>query len=86
MKRLDISGNWLVDPKKKWAIYFNIKQNSNINREFEFSIDMWGLNLDGNPLKFKSRRKASKNDYHDTWNRLLSSAWTKTSFKKVKIA
>ena len=78
MKSLDISGSWLVDPNNKWAIHFAFKLNSSNDLDPEFSIDMWGLDSEGNPQKFKSRRKASQNDSIKTWNQLLSSNWIKT--------
>ena len=81
MKCIDISGGWLIDPNNKWAIHFDFKLNSNIDLESEFSIDMWGLDSDGNPIKFKSRRMASRKDSLKTWYQLLSSDWTKTNFK-----
>ena len=86
MKSFDISGSWLIDPNNKWAIHFDSNLNSVDNLESKFSIDMWGLDSDGNPLNFKSRRKASIKDTLKTWNQLLSSHWTKTRFKKVEIS
>ncbi len=86
MKSLDISGGWLVDPNNKWAIHFDSKDNASKETDSEFSIDMWGLDSDGNPLKFKSRRKASKNDSLKTWNQLVSSDWSMANFKKLKSA
>ena len=86
MKSLDKSVGWLVDPNNKWAIRFDDKLNSGNESESEFSIDMWGLDLDGKPVKFKSRRKASRIDSLKTWNQLLSYDWTKTNFNNVRIA
>ena len=77
---------WLIDPQNKWVIHFESKRVNENDSTSEFTIDMWGVDTKGQPLKFKSRRKASKNDYLKTWKQLISSNWTQVDFGKVKAA
>ena len=67
-------------------MHFDFKLNYGNDLNSAFSLDMWGLDSDGNPLDFKSRRKASIRDSLKTWNQLLSSDWRKTKLNDVKIA
>ena len=86
VKNLESPMGWLTDPNKKWAIHFDIKNDSKEQIGQEFSIDMWGVDSDGQPLIFKSRRKTTKIDSLKTWNQLISSNWKKLSLNKVKSA
>jgi len=47
---------------------------------------MWGVDPYGKPMKFKSRRKVTKDDSIKTWKLLLSSNWVKFDFDKHKTA
>ena len=80
VKNLDFPSGWLIDPNSKWAIHFDLKKDAYNN------IDMWGLDAKGQPLEFKSRRKATQNDCLKTWNQLISSNWTELDFGKAKSA
>tara|TARA_Y100001968_G_C19055170_1_gene571061 strand:- start:306 stop:575 length:270 start_codon:yes stop_codon:yes gene_type:complete len=86
VENFDFPMGWLVDPHKKWAIHFDPKKESADLIESEFTIDMWGVGPNGKPLKFKSRRKSSKEDSEKTWKQLLSSKWIKVDFEKIKSA
>ena len=86
VKSLDSPFGWLLDPNNKWAIHFDFKKAPENNTGAEFTIDMWGVSPEGNPMKFKSRRKATKIDSLKTWNQLISSNWKKVDFDKIKSA
>tara|TARA_Y100001968_G_scaffold298087_1_gene307714 strand:- start:4159 stop:4428 length:270 start_codon:yes stop_codon:yes gene_type:complete len=83
---VDAPNGWLIDPHKKWAIHFDFKKVSNKLISEDFTIDMWGIVPDGKPMKFKSRRKVSKEESVKTWKQLLSSNWVEFDFEKNKIA
>ena len=68
---------WLVDPHNKWVIHFDFKKVSNEREPDDFTIDMWGVVQSGKPMKFKSRRKVSREESFKTWNQLISSNWEK---------
>ena len=85
-KSLDAPLGWLIDPHNKWAIHFDLKNDSLNQIETEFNIDMWGVDSQGKPIKFKSRRKATHNDSIKTWKQLISSNWTKVDIGKVQSA
>ena len=42
----------------------------------------WGVVPSGKPMKFKSRRKVTKEESLKTWNQLLSSNWVEFDFDK----
>ena len=73
---------WLLDPNNKWAIHFNNRKASNDQVSDDFTIDMWGVVSSGKPMKFKSRRKVTKEESLKTWNQLLSSNWVEFDFDK----
>ncbi len=73
---------WLIDPHNKWAIHFNCKKVSYEKISEDFTIDMWGVVPNGKPMKFKSRRKVTKEDSIKTWKQLLSSNWVEFDFEK----
>tara|TARA_B100001250_G_C19642566_1_gene718930 strand:+ start:152 stop:421 length:270 start_codon:yes stop_codon:yes gene_type:complete len=77
---------WLTDPNNKWAIHFDLKKVSKEQISSDFTIDMWGVVPSGKPLKFKSRRKVSKEESLKTWNQLLSSNWVEFDFEKYMAA
>ena len=73
VENLDAPNGWLIDPHNKWAIHFDFKKVSNENISSDFTIDMWGVVPNGNPMKFKSRRKVTREDSLKTWKQLISS-------------
>tara|TARA_B100001113_G_C20512121_1_gene363468 strand:- start:97 stop:366 length:270 start_codon:yes stop_codon:yes gene_type:complete len=77
---------WLIDPHNKWAIHFDFKKLTNEKIATDFTIDMWGIVPNGKPMKFKSRRKVSKQDSCKTWRQLIDSNWVEFDFEKSKIA
>ena len=77
---------WLIDPHNKWAIHFDFKKLTNEKIATDFTIDMWGVVPNGKPMKFKSRRKVSKQDSCKTWRQLIDSNWVEFDFEKSKIA
>tara|TARA_B100001250_G_C19315978_1_gene578338 strand:+ start:185 stop:454 length:270 start_codon:yes stop_codon:yes gene_type:complete len=77
---------WLIDPHNKWAIHFDFKKVSNEQVSEDSTIDMWGVVPGGNPMKFKSRRKVTKEDSQKTWQQLLSSNWVEFDFEKYLTA
>ncbi len=85
-KNLAGPSGWLIDPHNKWAIHFDLKKEVNDQIGADFNIDMWGINPNGKPMQFKSRRKASKEDSLNTWNQLIASNWVKFDFEKIKTA
>jgi len=72
---------WLIDPHNKWAIHFDSKKVSNEKISAAFTIDMWGVVPNGKPMKFKSRRKVSKEESLKTWKQLVSSNWIEFDFE-----
>ena len=86
VEKIDAPAGWLLDPHKKWAIHFDFKKVSNETISADFTIDMWGVVPNGKPMKFKSRRKVTKQDSLKTWNQLVSSNWIEFDFEKNKIA
>ena len=85
-KKLEPPIGWLIDPHRKWAIHFDFKKVSNDQISSDFTIDMWGVVPNGKPMKFKSRRKVTKEESQKTWNQLLSSDWVQVDLEKYKIA
>ena len=73
---------WLIDPHNKWAIHFDFKKESSEKISADFTIDMWGVVPNGKPMKFKSRRKVTKEDSIKTWKQLLSANWVEFDFDK----
>ena len=78
----DAPNGWLIDPHYKWAIHFDFKKVSNDQISEDFTIDMWGVVPNGKPMKFKSRRKVTKEDSIKSWNQLVSSNWVEFDFEK----
>ena len=79
---LDAPTGWLKDPHNKWAIHFDFKRLTHEKMSTDFTIDMWGVVPSGKPMKFKSRRKVTKEESLKTWNQLLSSNWVEFDFDK----
>tara|TARA_Y100001978_G_C23516395_1_gene348102 strand:+ start:50 stop:319 length:270 start_codon:yes stop_codon:yes gene_type:complete len=77
---------WLKDPHNKWAIHFDFKKVSSEKKSADFTIDMWGIVQSGKPMKFKSRRKVSREESLKTWNQLISSNWEKFDLDDFKTA
>ena len=86
VQNLDFPMGWLIDPHNKWAIHFDSKNNECEHIASDFNIDMWGLDTNGKPIQFKSRRKASKKDSIKAWNQLISSNWKQLNASKIKSA
>ena len=86
VEKLDSPIGWLIDPHSKWAIHFDFKKASNEEISKDFTIDMWGIVPNGKPMKFKSRRKVTKQDSLKTWKQLLDSNWVEFDFEKNKTA
>tara|TARA_B100000945_G_scaffold284336_1_gene253892 strand:+ start:280 stop:549 length:270 start_codon:yes stop_codon:yes gene_type:complete len=86
VENLEAPIGWLIDPHNKWVIHFDFKQVSNEQTSADFTIDMWGVVPNGKPMKFKSRRKVTKEESQKTWNQLLSSDWVQVDLEKYKIA
>ncbi len=82
VEKLDAPVGWLKDPHNKWAIHFDSKRVTSGKVSLDFSIDMWGVVPNGKPMKFKSRRKVTKEDSLKTWNQLLSSNWVEFDFEE----
>ena len=82
VESIDAPSGWLIDPHNKWAIHFDFKKLCNENISADFTIDMWGVVPNGKPMKFKSRRKVSREDSLKTWNQLLSSNWVEFDVEK----
>ena len=75
IENLDGPIGWLIDPHNKWAINFDFKKVINDKNTLSFTIDMWGVVPDCQPMQFKSRRKLTKEESLKTWKQLLSSNW-----------
>tara|TARA_Y100001968_G_C18746804_1_gene431563 strand:- start:141 stop:410 length:270 start_codon:yes stop_codon:yes gene_type:complete len=86
VENLEPPVGWLIDPHKKWAIHFNFKKVSKDQISSDFTIDMWGVLPNGKPMKFKSRRKVTKNDSLKTWKQLLESNWVEYDIENNKTA
>tara|TARA_Y100001968_G_scaffold75161_1_gene66584 strand:- start:84 stop:359 length:276 start_codon:yes stop_codon:yes gene_type:complete len=88
VENLEFPVGWLVDPHNKWAIHFDFKKASKKkeNNTTDFTIDMWGIVPDGKPMKFKSRRKATKKDSQKTWQQLIDSNWVEFDYEMTKTA
>ena len=77
---------WLIDPHNKWVIHFDFKKVSNESEYEDFTIDMWGVVQSGKPMKFKSRRKVTREESCNTWNQLISSNWEKFDVENFQTA
>ena len=86
VENLEAPKGWLIDPHNKWAIHFDFKKVSNENIAADFTIDMWGVVPKGKPMKFKSRRKVTKQDSEKTWQQLIEANWVEFDFEKSKTA
>ena len=86
VESLDAPIGWLIDPHNKWAIHFDFKKVSAEDLSSDFTIDMWGVVPNGNPMKFKSRRKVTKEESVKTWNHLVSTNWIEFDFEKKMTA
>tara|TARA_Y100001968_G_C19248197_1_gene663009 strand:+ start:653 stop:922 length:270 start_codon:yes stop_codon:yes gene_type:complete len=86
VENLDAPLGWLIDPHNKWAIHFDFKKDSTDQKGQVFTIDMWGVDHSSRPIKFNSRRKATRIDSIKTWNQLISSNWSKLDSGKIKSA
>jgi len=86
VEKLVAPNGWLMDPHNKWAIHFDFKKVSNEHITADFSIDMWGVVPNGKPMKFKSRRKVTKEDFLKTWNQLIASNWVQFDLERDMIA
>ena len=86
VENIEAPNGWLIDPHNKWAIHFDLKKLSNDQIGPDFTIDMWGVDQNGKPMEFKSRRKATKQDFLKTWKQLVSSNWVKLDLEKIKTA
>ena len=82
LENIDAPIGWLIDPHNKWAIHFDLKRVNNEKISADFTIDMWGVVSSDKPMKFKSRRKVSKEESLKTWRQLLSSNWVEFDFDK----
>ena len=86
VENLNAPTGWLIDPHNKWVIHFDFKKSSIEDDSENFTIDMWGVDQIGKPMKFKSRRKVTKEESLKTWRQLLSSNWVEFDFEKNKTA
>ncbi len=88
VENLEAPIGWLIDPHNKWAIHFDFKKVSNEKEKSstDFTIDMWGVVPNGKPMKFKSRRKVTKQDSQKTWQQLIDSNWVEFDYKSTKTA
>ena len=86
LANFDAPIGWLIDPHNKWAIHFDFKKVTNEKKATDFTIDMWGVVPNGKPMKFKSRRKVTKQDSQKTWQQLIDSNWVELDHKKIKTA
>ena len=86
VEKLDAPIGWLIDPHKKWVIHFDFKKLSDQTVPADFTIDMWGVSQNGKPMKFKSRRKVTKEESLKTWKQLISSNWEEFDFENFMIA
>ena len=86
LENLEAPIGWLIDPHNKWAIHFDCKKLSNEKIAKDFTIDMWGVVPNGKSMKFKSRRKVTKQDFQKTWQQLIDSKWVEFDCEKIKTA
>ena len=86
LENLEAPKGWLIDPHNKWAIHFDFKKVSNENIASDFTIDMWGVVPNGKPMKFKSRRKVTKQDSEKTWQQLIEANWVEFNCEKRNTA
>ena len=86
VENLEVPIGWLIDPHNKWVIHFDFKKVSNEEISNDFTLDMWGVVPNGKPMKFKSRRKVTKEDSLKTWKQLISSNWVEFDFEKSMTA
>ncbi len=86
VENLDGPIGWLIDPHNKWAIHFDVKKLTNEKSSEDYTIDMWGVVPNAKSMKFKSRRKVTKQDSLKTWNQLLESNWVEFDFDKKQTA
>ena len=86
VENLEAPKGWLIDPHNKWAIHFDFKKVSNENIAADFTIDMWGVVPNGKPMKFKSRRKVTKQDSEQTWQQLIEANWVEFNCENIKTA
>ena len=86
VENLEAPKGWLIDPHNKWVIHFDFKKVSNENIAADFTIDMWGVVPKGKPMKFKSRRKVTKQDSEKTWQQLIEANWVEFNCEKSMIA
>ena len=86
VENLEAPKGWLIDPHNKWAIHFDFKKVSNENIAIDFTIDMWGVVPKGKPMKFKSRRKVTKQDSEKTWQQLIEANWVEFNCENIKTA
>ena len=80
--KLKSGDRWMVDPNKKWIVHFQYGSLSSL----EVSIDMWGVNSDGSPSEFKSRRKVSIKESEKIFIQLQSTKWQPLEKKFIKAA
>ena len=86
VENLQAPKGWLIDPHNKWAIHFDFKKESNEKIPTDFTIDMWGVVPKGKPMKFKSRRKVTKQDSEKTWQQLIEANWVEFNCEESKTA
>ncbi len=86
VKTFEAPTGWLIDPQNKWVIHFDFKKLSNEKIASDFTIDMWGVVPNGKPMKFKSRRKVTKQDSQKTWQQLIDSNWIEFDCDKTMTA
>ena len=86
IKKIEAPIGWLIDPHNKWAIPFDFKEVSNEKIVTDFTIDMWAVVPNGKAMKFKSRRKVTKQDSQKTWQQLIDSNWVDFDYEKAKSA
>ena len=86
VENLDAPKGWLIDPHNKWVIHFDFKKVSNENIVADYTIDMWGVVPNGKPMKFKSRRKVTKQDSEKTWQQLIEANWVEFNCENIKTA
>ena len=86
IENIPVPIGWLIDPNNKWVIHFDFKKVSNERGCDDCTIDMWGVVKSGKPMKFKSRRKVTRDESLKTWNQLISSNWEKFDFENYQTA
>ena len=86
VENFDGPTGWLKDPHDKWAIHFDVKKVIHEKSPTDFTIDMWGVVPNAKSMKFKSRRKVTKQDSLKTWKQLIASNWVEFDFERNKTA